>query len=54
MMDEAGVVPETLRRYGDVTRVALARYLAPREPYRHLYAPAADYPQRGGRMLRPT
>jgi geranylgeranyl diphosphate synthase type II len=49
-----GIVPDTLRRYGDVTRVALARYLAPREPHRHLYAPAADYPQRGGRMLRPT
>jgi len=47
-------VPEMLRRYGDVTRVALARYLAPREPQRHLYAPVADYPRRGGRMLRPT
>jgi geranylgeranyl diphosphate synthase type II len=52
--DANGVVPETLRRYGDVTRVALARYLTPREPQRYLYAPVADYPQRGGRMLRPT
>jgi len=43
-----------LRRYGDVTRVALARYLAPREPHRHLYALVADYPRRGGRMMRPT
>jgi geranylgeranyl diphosphate synthase type II len=51
---DLAVVPEMLRRYGDVTRVALARYLAPREPQRHLYAPVADYPRRGGRMLRPT
>ncbi|MCC6850231.1 MAG: polyprenyl synthetase family protein [Deltaproteobacteria bacterium] len=43
-----------LRRYGDLTRVALARYLAPREPHRHLYALVADYPRRGGRMMRPT
>ena len=51
---EASVVPEILRRYGDATRVALTRYLTPREPHRWLYAPAADYPQRGGRMLRPS
>ncbi len=48
------LVPDVLRRYGDVTAVALARYLAPREPHRHLWAPVADYPQRGGRMLRPS
>lgn len=54
MEADLAIVPEMLRRYGDVTRVALARYLAPREPQRHLYALVADYPRRGGRMLRPT
>ena len=48
------LVPEMLARYGDVTRVGLARYLRPREPNRHLYALVADYPRRGGRMLRPA
>ncbi len=48
-----GVVPGVLREYGDITRVALADYLRPRAPRRHLYSLVADYPQRGGRMLRP-
>jgi geranylgeranyl diphosphate synthase type II len=43
-----------LREYGDVTRVALCEYLRPREPQRHLYSLVADYPRRGGRMLRPS
>lgn len=41
-----------LYEYGRLTRVALSRYLGPREPQRHLYSLVADYPQRGGRMLR--
>jgi geranylgeranyl diphosphate synthase type II len=47
-------VPGLLREYGNLTRVALCDYLGPRAPQRHLYAPVADYPRRGGRMLRPT
>ena len=43
-----------LKEYGDVTRVALCDYLRPRHPQRHLYNMVADYPQRGGRMLRPS
>jgi geranylgeranyl diphosphate synthase type II len=43
-----------LKEYGDVTRVALCDYLRPREPRRHLYSLVADYPRRGGRMLRPS
>jgi geranylgeranyl diphosphate synthase type II len=50
----ASVVPVMLREYGDVTRVALARYLRQRPPERHLYDMVADYPRRGGRMLRPS
>jgi geranylgeranyl diphosphate synthase type II len=47
-------VAELLEEYGTATRVALARHLRPREPHRHLYGLAADYPRRGGRMLRPS
>ncbi len=43
-----------LAEYGERTREALADYLRPREPRRHLYDLVADYPQRGGRMLRPS
>ena len=49
---ETDLVPSLLREYGDATRVALCEYLRPREPVRHLYGPLADYPRRGGRMLR--
>ena len=48
------VVPAVLREYGDITRVALTRYLRQRPPERHLYGMVADYPRRGGRMLRPS
>jgi geranylgeranyl diphosphate synthase type II len=47
-------VQSLLREYGDLTRVELCRYLGPREPRRHLYNLVADYPRRGGRMLRPS
>ena len=50
----ADLVPALLQEYGDLTRVELCRYLGPREPRRHLYNLVADYPRRGGRMLRPT
>src|SRR5437667_4787960 len=50
----SSLVPAVLKEYGDVTRVALCEYLGPREPRRHLYDLVADYPQRGGRMLRPS
>lgn len=53
-LGEADLVPGLLREYGDLTRVELCRYLGPREPRRHLYNLVADYPRRGGRMLRPT
>ena len=50
----ANLVPEMLEEYGGIVRAELGRYLCKREPRRHLYDPVADYPQRGGRMLRPT
>jgi geranylgeranyl diphosphate synthase type II len=51
---ERDLVVDVLHEYGELTRAALHEYLQPREPDRHLYALAADYPQRGGRMLRPS
>ncbi|MFN8640250.1 MAG: polyprenyl synthetase family protein [Candidatus Binatia bacterium] len=53
-MAAADLVPALLKEYGDATRVALCEYLGPREPQRHLYTLVADYPRRGGRMLRPS
>jgi geranylgeranyl diphosphate synthase type II len=48
------LVADVLEEYGRVTRVALCDYLERREPRRHLYDLVADYPRRGGRMLRPS
>src|SRR5262245_61754697 len=53
-MGGPAIVAEVLEEYGRVTRSVLQRYLAPRPPDRHLYDLVADYPGRGGRMLRPT
>jgi geranylgeranyl diphosphate synthase type II len=53
-MGGAGIVPQVLDEYGAVTRAVLQRYLAPRPPEKHLYDLVADYPRRGGRMLRPS
>jgi geranylgeranyl diphosphate synthase type II len=50
----ADLIPALLEEYGAATRHTLERYLAPREPERHLYDLVADYPRRGGRMLRPS
>ena len=46
------LVPEVLDEYGAIVRAALLRHLQGGEPRRHLYDPVADYPLRGGRMLR--
>jgi geranylgeranyl diphosphate synthase type II len=51
---ETSFVPELLDEYGGRVRAAMAEYLRPREPRRYLYNLVADYPRRGGRMLRPT
>ena len=46
------IVPEVLREYGALTRRELLRYLPSREPRRYLYDLVADYPKRGGKMMR--
>jgi geranylgeranyl diphosphate synthase, type II len=48
------LVPSMLREYGELTRAALAKYLPSREPRRYLYDLLSDYPQRGGKMMRPS
>lgn len=48
------LVPEMLREYGTLTRATLKDYLPTRSPRRHLYDLLADYPQRGGKMMRPS
>jgi geranylgeranyl diphosphate synthase, type II len=47
------LVAEVLDEYGAVTRAALRTWLPVRAPRRYLYDLVADYPSRGGRMLRP-
>lgn len=50
----SSLVSTMLSEYGAMTRAALPDYLPAREPRRHLYDLAADYPQRGGKMMRPS
>ena len=50
----SGIVAEKLREYGSIVRDELQRYLPQREPRRFLYDLVADYPQRGGKMMRPS
>ena len=46
------VVRETLAEYGALTRAAILAHLPTGEPRKYLYDPLADYPQRGGKMMR--
>ncbi|MDX1500797.1 MAG: polyprenyl synthetase family protein [Thermoanaerobaculia bacterium] len=49
-----GLVEKMTREYGGVVRDALTGYLPSWEPRRHLYDLVADYPHRGGKMMRPS
>ncbi len=46
------LVRETLAEYGAVTREAVLRYLPTGAPQGYLYDLVADYPRRGGKMMR--
>lgn len=48
------LIPEMLREYGKITHATLTDYLPTRTPRRHLYDLLADYPDRGGKMMRPS
>src|ERR1700675_3439077 len=52
MSGTSTLVPALLNEYGAMTRAALRDYLPVREPRRHLYDLVADYPLRGGKMMR--
>lgn len=47
-------IEETLEEYGAMTRDLMAHYLPTPEADHYLYGPAADYPLRGGKMMRPS
>jgi geranylgeranyl diphosphate synthase, type II len=49
---DTGLVQDMLQEYGEVTRRHIARYLPREEPRTYLYELLADYPSRGGKMLR--
>jgi len=48
------VVADVLHDYGGLVRHAVRDYLPPAEPRRYLYDLVADYPARGGKMMRPS
>lgn len=48
------LVPRLLAEYGDMTRIAVRRFIAGHEPRRHLYDLIGEYPARGGKMMRPS
>ena len=50
----SGLIPQMLDEYGAITRAALKDYLPDRAPRKHLYDLLADYPGRGGKMMRPS
>jgi geranylgeranyl diphosphate synthase type II len=46
------LVQDILREYGKLTRACMQKYLTQHEPRSYLYQLLADYPRRGGKMLR--
>lgn len=47
-------VSVVLDEYGAMVRDVMADYLPKQEPRKYLYDPVADYPSRGGKMMRPS
>ena len=48
------LVRDVLDEYGELTRRHMQAYLPQDEPRSYLYELLADYPRRGGKMLRPS
>ncbi|MBX3234358.1 MAG: polyprenyl synthetase family protein [Labilithrix sp.] len=48
------LVKEVMEEYGSIAQKALMSFLPDREPRRYLYDLIRDYPQRGGRAMRPA
>jgi len=53
-MQSTHAMSVVLKEYGALTRTALQSYLPRQEPLQYLYEPIADYPLRGGKMMRPS
>jgi geranylgeranyl diphosphate synthase type II len=49
---ESALVRTILDEYGELTRQSVQRYLPREEPGSYLYELLADYPRRGGKMMR--
>jgi geranylgeranyl diphosphate synthase type II len=49
---DAGLVGAVLDEYGELTRACIQSYLPADEPGSYLYDLLADYPRRGGKMMR--
>jgi geranylgeranyl diphosphate synthase, type II len=49
---DSALVQEVLEEYGALTRQRLHQYIPQAEPRSYLYELLADYPRRGGKMLR--
>ncbi|MEW9919404.1 polyprenyl synthetase family protein [Marimonas sp. MJW-29] len=47
-------VSPVLDEYGAMVREVMGAYLPKEEPRQYLYDPVADYPTRGGKMMRPS
>ncbi|MEM7523224.1 MAG: polyprenyl synthetase family protein [Pseudomonadota bacterium] len=47
-------IDDALAEYGALTRASMVDYLPKGAPSKHLSEPAADYPSRGGKMMRPS
>ncbi|HHH11910.1 MAG TPA: polyprenyl synthetase family protein, partial [Sorangium sp.] len=54
MQSRSALVKDVMADYGAATRGLLFDYLPDAEPRHYLYDLVADYPNRGGRGLRPT
>lgn len=52
LSSDPGLIPTMLKEYGDIARDALLKYLPDQTPDRYLYNLLADYPKRGGKMMR--
>jgi geranylgeranyl diphosphate synthase, type II len=46
------LVRAVLDEYGELTRASVLEYLPPKQPGSYLYELLADYPRRGGKMMR--
>ena len=53
-LQRSKLVPRLLHEYGSIVRADLRAYLPSKEPRRYLYNLLSDYPQRGGKMMRPA